>query len=167
MIEASGLTKYYGSASKRFTAVNGVSFHVAPSTVFGLLGPNGAGKSTAIRMLTTLSRPDSGRCVIDGIDLTSEPMEIKKRIGVVPQENNLDRELSAYENLWIYGMLHRVVHLPEILEKTISILPLTHTNILIRKNALDGEGFVSLAIQIAYAIAFFILGSRLIRQYSE
>jgi len=125
MIEVSGLTKCYGSASKRFTAVDTVSFHVAPGTVFGLLGPNGAGKSTAIRMLTTLSRPDSGRCVIDGIDITAEPKEIKKRIGVVPQENNLDRELSAYENLRIYGMLHRVVHLPERIEKALGAVSLS------------------------------------------
>ena len=113
MISVSGLIKWYGPADNRFTVVDGVSFHIAPGTVFGLLGPNGAGKSTIIRMVTTLSRPDGGRCLIDGIDVVLQPMEIKKRIGVVPQENNLDRELSARENLMIYGMLHRVVHLSE------------------------------------------------------
>jgi ABC-2 type transport system ATP-binding protein len=124
MIEVSGLTKCYGPTGKRFTAVDAVSFHVAPGTVFGLLGPNGAGKSTIIKILTTLSRPDAGRCIIDGIDITSAPMEIKKRIGVVPQENNLDRELSAYENLMIYGMLHRVINLPDKINHSLGTVSL-------------------------------------------
>ncbi len=124
MISASGLIKRYGPADNRCTVVDGVSFHLAPGTVFGLLGPNGAGKSTIIRMLTTLSRPDAGQCLIDGIDVAAQPMEIKKRIGVVPQENNLDRELSARENLMIYGMLHRVVHLPERISAALEVVSL-------------------------------------------
>jgi len=124
MIEVTDLTKYYGSGAKRFTAVNGVSFHVVSGAVFGLLGPNGAGKSTIIRMLTTLSRPDAGRCVIDGIDVAQRPMEIKKRIGVAPQENNLDRELSARENLMIFGMLHQVACLPEKIEQALDAVRL-------------------------------------------
>ncbi len=124
MIEVSGLTKCYGSAAKRFTAVDGVSFHVAQGTVFGLLGPNGAGKSTAIKMLTTLSRPDAGHCLIDGIDVTRSPLAIKKRIGVVPQENNLDRELSAHENLRIYGMLHQIDRLPEKIDRALEAVSL-------------------------------------------
>jgi len=104
MIEILGLTKYYGS----ITAVDKVSFRIGKGEVFGLLGPNGAGKTTIIKMLTTLSRPDAGICLIDGLNVLENPFEIKKRIGVVPQENNLDRELTAYENLLIYGMLHKV-----------------------------------------------------------
>ncbi len=102
MIEVIGLTKNYGD----IRAVDDVSFTVARGEVFALLGPNGAGKTTTIKMLTTLSRPDSGRCLIDGLDVVENPFEIKKRIGIVPQENNLDRELTAYENLLIYAMLH-------------------------------------------------------------
>jgi len=104
MIEILGLTKYYGN----ITAVDKVSFRIGKGEVFGLLGPNGAGKTTIIKMLTTLSRPDAGICLIDGLNVLENPFEIKKRIGVVPQENNLDRELTAYENLLIYGMLHKV-----------------------------------------------------------
>ncbi len=104
MIEVIGLTKHYG----QITAVDNLSLAIARGEVFGLLGPNGAGKTTTIKMLTTLSRPDAGTCLIDGFHVVEEPFEIKKRIGVVPQENNLDRELTAYENLLIYGMLHRV-----------------------------------------------------------
>ncbi len=104
MIEAVELTKNYGEVR----AVNRVSFAIPQGEIFGLLGPNGAGKTTTIKMLTTLSRPDSGRCMIDGFDVVNNPLEIKGRIGVVPQENNLDRELTAFENLLIYGMLHHV-----------------------------------------------------------
>ena len=98
------MTKKYGEVR----AVERVSFTIPQGEVFGLLGPNGAGKSTTIKMLTTLSKPDSGRCTIDGFDVVKDAFAIKGRIGVVPQENNLDRELTALENLLIYGMLHRV-----------------------------------------------------------
>lgn len=104
MIEVAGLTKNYGE----IRALDDVSFSITDGEVFGLLGPNGAGKTTTIKILTTLSRFDAGRCVIDGYDVSDSPFEIRKRIGVVPQENNLDRELTAYENLLIYGMLHSV-----------------------------------------------------------
>src|SRR3972149_3308990 len=104
MIEAVELTKNYGEVR----AVERVSFTIPQGEVFGLLGPNGAGKTTTIKILTTLSRPDSGRCMIDGFDVVKNPLEVKRRIGVVPQENNLDRELTAFENLLIYGMLHNV-----------------------------------------------------------
>jgi ABC-2 type transport system ATP-binding protein len=104
VIEAFELTKNYGDVR----AVDRVSFAIPQGEVFGLLGPNGAGKTTTIKMLTTLSKPDSGRCTIDGFDVVKNAFDIKGRIGVVPQENNLDRELTAFENLLIYGMLHKV-----------------------------------------------------------
>ena len=104
MIEISGLTKNYG----KIRAVDNLSLSIKSGEVFGLLGPNGAGKTTTIKLLTTLSRPDSGSCRIDDVDVVKNPLEIKEKIGVVPQENNLDRELTAQENLLIYGMLHRV-----------------------------------------------------------
>ena len=104
MIEAESLTKNYGP----ILAVDRVSFKILPGQVFGLLGPNGAGKTTTIKMFTTLSIPNSGRCLIDDFDVVKNPLAIKLRIGVVPQENNLDRDLTAYENLLIYGQLHRV-----------------------------------------------------------
>jgi len=104
VIEITGLTKTYGT----IRAVDNLTLSIAAGEVFGLLGPNGAGKTTAIKMLTALSRPDSGQCAINGFDVARFPYEIKKHIGVVPQENNLDRELTAHENLLIYGMLHRV-----------------------------------------------------------
>jgi len=72
-------------------------------------------------MLTTLSRPDGGRCSIDGIGVTDNPLQIKRLIGVVPQENNLDRELTAYENLYIYSMFHNVENRNTKIDKALRI----------------------------------------------
>lgn len=104
MIEIKNLTKNYGSVR----AVDNLDLTIDQGEVFGLLGPNGAGKTTTIKVLTTLTKPDAGHCIIDGFDVVRQSFEIKKRIGVVPQENNLDRDLTARENLTIYSMLHNV-----------------------------------------------------------
>ena len=120
MIEADNLTKNYGP----IRAVDRVSFKIPPGQVFGLLGPNGAGKTTTIKMLTTLSIPNSGRCLIDDLDVVGNPMAIRLRIGVVPQENNLDRDLTAYENLLIYGQLHRVPNVRRGIEVMLSAVDL-------------------------------------------
>ncbi|MFB3925828.1 MAG: ABC transporter ATP-binding protein [Syntrophales bacterium] len=108
MIELYGLTRIYKNVRGSIRAVDGLSLTIGDGEVFGLLGPNGAGKTTVIKMMTTLSRPDAGRCWVDGFDVVREPGKIRERIGVVPQENNLERELTARENLKIYAMLHRV-----------------------------------------------------------
>ena len=114
MIEITDLTKTYGPV----TAVNGVTFRIEKGEVFGLLGPNGAGKTTLIKMLTLLSRPDSGVCTIAGLG-PSDSSAIKRLIGVMPQENNLDREMTARENLLIYGMLHGLDGLSRRIERTL------------------------------------------------
>ncbi len=119
MIEIRDLTKTYGAVR----AVKGVSLAVETGEVFGLLGPNGAGKTTLIKMLTLLSRPDSGGFTIAGLD-ASRPSAIKRLIGVMPQENNLERELTAGENLLVYGMLHGLDGLPEKIEHTLSTIGL-------------------------------------------
>ncbi|MEN6624084.1 MAG: ATP-binding cassette domain-containing protein [Smithella sp.] len=104
MIEIMGLIKNYG----QIRAVDNLTLTIVQGEVFGLIGPNGAGKTTTIKILTTLTKPDAGHCLINGFDVVRESFEIKKRISVVPQENNLDRELTAGENLEIYGLLHSV-----------------------------------------------------------
>ena len=121
MIEVDGLTKSYG----RVKAVDGVSFTIADGEVFGLLGPNGAGKTTIIKMLTTLTKPDGGKCSIDGIDASVRPIELKRLIGVVPQENNLDRELTAYENLYIYSLFHNVENREVKIDEALRIVGLS------------------------------------------
>jgi len=108
VIRVEGLVKEY----KPIRAVDSVTFEVKKGEIFGLLGPNGAGKTTTIKILTTLTKPSSGKAFIMGIDVGEHPELVKLHIGVVPQENNLDRELTAYENMLIYGMLHNVKDLP-------------------------------------------------------
>ncbi len=97
-----GLTKRYGT----LTAVDGFSLEVERGTVFGLLGPNGAGKTTLIKMLTTLMRPTGGDALIAGHSVISAGKKVRELIGVVPQENNLDRYLTAHENLVLHARMH-------------------------------------------------------------
>ncbi|MCS7280923.1 MAG: ABC transporter ATP-binding protein [Desulfobacterota bacterium] len=115
MIEAENLTKTYG----RISALNGVSFRIRSGEIYGLLGPNGAGKTTIIKILTTVSKPDYGRATIFGFDVVKSPEKVKSLISCVPQENNLDRELTVYENLLIYGMLHKVKNLKAKVEEAL------------------------------------------------
>jgi ABC-2 type transport system ATP-binding protein len=104
MMELKDVAKNYG----RVTAVAGVSFQVFQGEIFGLLGPNGAGKTTTIRMLNTLTRPTAGELYVAGYPVAAKPVEVKRRIGVVPQQNNLERELTGRENLILHALLHKV-----------------------------------------------------------
>ena len=101
-ITTHGLTKRYGD----LTALDNFDLDVAQGSIFGLLGPNGAGKTTLIRVLTTLMRQTSGEALIEGLDTRSFGREIRRLIGVVPQENSLDRYLTARENLELHARLH-------------------------------------------------------------
>ena len=105
-IEVKNLVKRYPRAS--FNAVDDISFTVRRGEVFGLLGPNGAGKTTTIGVLTTGIRPDSGSAFITGIDVVADPMAVKQRIAVVPQQSNLDRSLRAREILTFHASYHGV-----------------------------------------------------------
>ena len=99
MIVAKNLTKVFGD----FTAVNGINFEVKKGESFGLLGPNGAGKSTTMRMIAATSLRTSGELSILGKDPNKQGPEIRAHLGVVPQQDNHDNELKAWENLYIYG----------------------------------------------------------------
>ena len=99
MITATGLTKKYGD----FIAVDGVNFTVTRGEAFGLLGPNGAGKSTTMKMIAATSQRTGGDLVILGKDPNTQGPEIRAHLGVVPQQDNLDRELKVWENLMVYG----------------------------------------------------------------
>ncbi|MGE0816623.1 MAG: ATP-binding cassette domain-containing protein [Vicinamibacterales bacterium] len=103
-IDVHGIRKTFGA----FTAVDGVSFSVAPGEVFGLLGPNGAGKSTLIRMLTTLLPPSGGTATVGGFDVVQEADGVRRVIGVIPQAMTSDVELSVEENLIIFSKLYGV-----------------------------------------------------------
>ncbi|TFH38522.1 MAG: ABC transporter ATP-binding protein [ANME-2 cluster archaeon] len=89
-----------------YTAIDGISFDINRGEIFGLLGPNGAGKSTLISIMCCLLQSTSGKITIDGFDIKSEQLEIKKIIGVVPQEISLYHTLTAQENLLFYGKIY-------------------------------------------------------------
>ena len=103
-VEVEKLTKKFGD----FTAVDALSFEVAKGEIFGLLGPNGAGKSTLIRMLTTLIPPTSGAARINGFDVTRDPDQVRRAIGVIPQAMTSDLDLTVTENMLIFAKLYGV-----------------------------------------------------------
>src|SRR5699024_10511452 len=95
------LRKQYGRRGPH--ALKGVNFTVENGEIFGLLGPNGAGKTTSLGILTTRVKPTSGTATIAGIDVDDDPNAIRRRIAARPQQNSLDRSLSATENLTCQG----------------------------------------------------------------
>ena len=119
-IVAEGLAKRYGDVQ----ALDGVSFRVTAGEIFGLLGPNGAGKSTTVKVLTTLTTPDSGSAAVAGHDVVRQPNEVRRSIGYVPQSSGVDRDATGRENLMLQGRVQgmsgrrlgaRVQHLLELL----------------------------------------------------
>jgi ABC-2 type transport system ATP-binding protein len=118
-IEAKDLVKTYPGVR----ALDGVSFTVETGTIFGLLGPNGAGKSTTVKILTTLSRPDSGEARVAGYDVLREPERVRCAIGVVSQRSGADREATGRENLTLQGQIYGLgraelrARVPELLER--------------------------------------------------
>lgn len=103
-IEVDNLTKKYDS----LIAVDNVSFNVEQGKIFAFLGPNGAGKSTSIKMMTTILKPDSGKILIEGIDVLKDNDEARKSFGIVFQDQSLDDELTALENLEYHAVLYGV-----------------------------------------------------------
>ena len=117
MIEARALEKRFGS----FVAVAGIDFSIQPGEAFGFLGPNGAGKTSTMRMIGCVSPRSGGELCVLGLDPVHDGPRIRSRIGVVPQEDNLDTELTVWDNLMIYG---RYFDLPraEIRERAAELL---------------------------------------------
>lgn len=102
MIEVTDLARSFGAVK----AVDGVTFRVEEGTIVGLLGPNGAGKTTTLRILSTLVKPDRGTATVAGFDVVTQPAEVRRRLGVVPDSKGLYPRLTARENVRYYGRLH-------------------------------------------------------------
>ncbi|MDT0446855.1 ATP-binding cassette domain-containing protein [Streptomyces johnsoniae] len=102
------LRKTFGRGEGRKKALDGLDLTVPRGTVHGVLGPNGAGKTTAVRVLTTLLRPDSGRAEVAGFDVTTRPDQVRYRIGLLGQHAALDEELSGRQNLELFGRLYHL-----------------------------------------------------------
>jgi len=105
MIRIENLTKRYGEQD----AVRGISLEIQPGQLVGLLGPNGAGKSTTLRMLTGMLAPTSGRAEVGGFDILTQPIEIKRIVGYVPESGAVFEALTAWEYLTMVAVLY---HLP-------------------------------------------------------
>jgi ABC-2 type transport system ATP-binding protein len=103
IIQTDGLTKVYPGTD--FKAVDGLDLSIAAGEIFGLLGPNGAGKTTTAGMLTTRVIPTSGRARVGAVDVIAHPALAKQLIGIVSQQNTLDRQLTVWENLYFHGRL--------------------------------------------------------------
>jgi lipooligosaccharide transport system ATP-binding protein len=102
LVQARDLTKKFGD----FVAVDGIDFDIPKGKAFGFLGPNGAGKTSTMKMITTVSPITDGKLTVFGLDPNTEGRQIRQRLGVVPQEDNLDIELTVAENLYVYGRYH-------------------------------------------------------------
>ena len=104
VVETHGLRKSYGDTH----ALRGVDLAVEPGTIFGLLGPNGAGKTTAVRILTTLLRPDAGSARVAGLDVVADADRLRERIGLAGQYAAVDENLTGFENLEMVGRLYHL-----------------------------------------------------------
>lgn len=104
MIQTTNLSRNYGSKA----ALIDLTMSVAPGEILGFLGPNGAGKSTTVKILTGMIRPDAGRAVVAGFDVVEQPMEVKKRIGYVPETATLYDGLTGGEYLELIGCLYHL-----------------------------------------------------------
>jgi ABC-2 type transport system ATP-binding protein len=100
-VKAEGLVKRFGETE----ALRGIDLEIDRATILGVLGPNGAGKTTAVRILTTLLKPDGGRAFIDGIDVVADPRRARARIGLTGQYAAVDERLTGFENLQLVGRL--------------------------------------------------------------
>ena len=120
-IAAKGLVKVYRSHGKEVRALDNVDLTVEQGTVLALLGPNGAGKTTMVRILATLLRPDAGRATVAGFDVVREAQKLRRVIGLSGQFAAVDENLTARENLWLFGRLYQLKS-PEVRRRAAELL---------------------------------------------
>ncbi|MBA2500278.1 MAG: gliding motility-associated ABC transporter ATP-binding subunit GldA [Chitinophagaceae bacterium] len=120
-IEVNNLTKIYGAQK----AVDGISFSIQKGEIVGFLGPNGAGKSTTMKMITGYLQPDSGYALVSGIPVTSKPIEVKQRVGYLPEANALYYDMYVREYLQFIAEIHQVKHARKRIEEMITLTGLT------------------------------------------
>lgn len=146
-ISAMGLTKKFGD----LVAVNEVSFEVEEGEIFGFLGPNGAGKTTTINMLVTIMRPTAGEAYVAGYSILDEAVKVRESIGVVFQDNTVDRNLTGWENLYVHGMIYGLGggELSKKIEEALEFAELTRFKDVVVKNY---SGGMMRRLEIARAI---------------
>src|SRR5436190_1765347 len=107
-ITAEGLVKVYKTRKNEVRALDGLDLVVEEGTVLGLLGPNGAGKTTAVRILSTLLRPDAGHATVAGFDIIRQAEQLRRAIGLSGQYAAVDENLTGRENLWLFARLYQL-----------------------------------------------------------
>ena len=117
IISVSNLVKKYGD----FTAVNNISFEVKEGEIFGILGPNGAGKTTTLEIMETLKDQTEGRIIIDGVNITEHPWEVKRRIGVQLQSSNFYPQLTLVELLKMFAAMYDVEVKPMVMLRKVEL----------------------------------------------
>src|SRR3989339_101850 len=144
MIQVKNLTKKFGD----FVAVDDITFSVNHGEIFAFLGPNGAGKTTTIKMLTTLLEPSAGKVVVNGNDPVQSPDKVRRSFEIVFQDQSLDDELTAWENMEFHGVLYDV---PKLIRKERIEQLLTFVDLWDRKDGLVKEfsGGIKRRLEIA------------------
>jgi ABC-2 type transport system ATP-binding protein len=146
-VETAGLVRRFGD----FTAVDHLNLRVERGRFFGFLGPNGAGKSTTIKMLTGLLAPTAGRVRVLGRDIEAEPLEVKRRIGVVPEDLNLFERLTGREMLTFTGRMYGLSK-AEIVERTSELLSLMELDSEPRKLVVEYSHGMKKKLSLACAL---------------
>ncbi|MDE1176496.1 MAG: ATP-binding cassette domain-containing protein [Edaphobacter sp.] len=151
IVEIEGLRKVY-DGKQRVVAVDGIDLNVRPGELYGLLGPNGAGKTTTISICTTRVLPTAGVVRIAGIDVVKTPALARKRIGVVPQYNTLDRACTVYENIFFHCLYFGFSRV-DARERTVKLLEQFHLSERGEAYPSQLSGGLAQRVQIARAIA--------------
>ncbi len=136
-VEAISLTKAFGD----FFAVRGISFRVEEGSIFGLLGPNGAGKTTTLRMIYGVLKPTSGTAKVMGVDVRENPIEAKRKMGVLPEDTGVYPRLTAEENLVYFGKLRGMDEgrLRKRIEELLEVLNLTEKRFVLADKLSRGQ----------------------------
>jgi len=150
IIEVQNFTKRYG----KFTAVDDISFQVEEGSIFAFLGPNGAGKSTTINTLCTIFEKTEGTLRIDGKDVTSQKMDVRKAIGVVFQDSTLDKKMTVEENLKMHCVFYRVPK-SEVEERIRFVLELVELTDWRKKQVASLSGGMKRRVEIARGLIHY------------
>ncbi|MBI3005623.1 MAG: ABC transporter ATP-binding protein [Ignavibacteriales bacterium] len=147
-IEVNNLVKEFRQKNRTIRAVDGVSFQVRRGEIFGLLGPNGAGKSTTIKILTTLIPPTGGTASVLGYDVVSNPLDVRKQICVVVQENAIELYLSVRNNFQTFGRFHGLTA-KEIDQRSARVSELFGLKEFLDHKGIDLSGGLKRRVQVA------------------
>jgi ABC-2 type transport system ATP-binding protein len=161
IVTVENLSKHFGTLK----AVDGISFEIREGEIFGLLGPNGAGKTTTINMLTTLLKPTSGNAQVCGYNIFKQANEVRRNVGVVPQEYTADEDMTGINNILLCADLYGIPrsdskpHAQELLklvelQDVVKVNPVSYANDATRQLLIGAAGMNSLLVDFAVLIAF-------------